>query len=40
MSLYSMKEEEASRRRGLVGLEAPICAARAIFLHLAGGEVA
>ena len=41
MSLYSMKEVNARRRRGLIRLkgEAPIYAARAIFPHLAGREV-
>jgi hypothetical protein len=41
MSLYPMKEEKASGRRGLVRLrgEAPVYAARAIFPHLAGREV-
>jgi hypothetical protein len=41
MSLYAMREEKARRRKGLVRLkgEDPIYAARAIFPHLAGGEV-
>jgi hypothetical protein len=41
MSLYAMKEEKASGRKGLVRLrgEAPIYAARAIFPHLAGREI-
>jgi hypothetical protein len=41
MSLYAMREEKARRRKGLVRLkgEDPIYAARAIFSHLAGGEV-
>src|ERR671916_770135 len=41
MSLYPMKEERARARRGLVRLkgEAPIYAARAIFVHLAGRKV-
>jgi hypothetical protein len=41
MSLYAMREEKARRRKGLVRLkgEDPIYAARAIFPHLAGGEI-
>src|ERR671913_856221 len=41
MSLYAMKKEKARGRKGLVRLkgEDPIYAARAIFPHLAGGEV-
>jgi hypothetical protein len=41
MSLYAMREEKARGRKGLVHLkgEDPIYAARAIFPHLAGGEV-
>ena len=41
MSLYAMKEEKARGRKGLVRLkgEDTIYAARAIFPHLAGGEV-
>ena len=41
MSLYPMKEEKARARRGLVRLkgEVPVCAARAIFPHLAGRKV-
>jgi hypothetical protein len=41
MSLYSMNEEKAKRRKGLVHLkgEDPVYAARAIFPHLAGREV-
>jgi len=41
LSLYAMKEEKARERKGLVRLkgEDPIYAARAIFPHLAGGEV-
>ena len=41
MSLYAMREEKARERKGLVRLkgEDPIYAARAIFPHLAGGEV-
>jgi hypothetical protein len=41
MSLYAMKKEKARGRKGLVRLkgEHPIYAARAIFPHLAGGEV-
>ena len=41
MSLYAMREEKARGRKGLVHLkgENPIYAARAIFPHLAGGEV-
>ena len=40
-SLYSMKEEVARKRKGLVRLkgEDPIYAARAIFPHLAGRSV-
>jgi hypothetical protein len=42
MSLYAMKAEKARRRKGLVRLkgEDEIYAARAIFPHLAGREVA
>jgi hypothetical protein len=42
MSLYPMKEEKARGRKGLVRLEGdpPVYAARAIFPHLAGREVA
>src|ERR671916_1555498 len=41
MSLYPMQEEKARARRGLVRLrgEAPVYAARAIFVHLAGRAV-
>ena len=41
MSLYAMREQKARGRKGLVHLkgEDPIYAARAIFPHLAGGEV-
>jgi hypothetical protein len=41
MSLYTMKEKGARRRKGLVRLkgEDPIYAARALFPHLAGREV-
>jgi hypothetical protein len=41
MSLYPMKEGKARARRGLVRLkgEAPIYAAHAIFVHLAGRKV-
>src|SRR5215211_358984 len=40
-SLYATSEERLRRRKGLVRLkgEDPIFAARAIFPHLAGGEV-
>src|SRR3712207_6663042 len=41
VNLYPMKEEKARGRKGLVRLkgEAPIYAARAVFVHLAGREV-
>ena len=41
MSLYPMQEEKARACRGLVRLrgEAPVYAARAIFVHLAGRAV-